>query len=223
MSAMIEEILEELRILDLSGLYERDLTDLTQKSAQELAGICAVADALRELRERNYSVSIFQNGLALCRPGGRFLAFAAAAEMLGLRAVEVHDPRLAWAMPDVVADDLTGGETLFGEKVLHQRPLRVRTDTGLVMILYLIHRFGGVEGLRGQELPLLSGPPEDMARLADRFGMAPGVTVLDGLEEERMESYRPYVLAAMIFLGKAPEPVRLLEDLRRRGTPRRLV
>lgn len=220
---MIEEILAELRTLDLSGLYERDFLDLTQKSAQELAGICAVADALRELRERNYSVAIFQNGLALCRPGGRFLAFAAAAEMLGLRAVEADDPRLAWALPDVVADDLAGGEALFREKVLHQRPLRVRTDTGLVMILYLIHRYGGVEGLRGQELPLLNCPPEDMARLADRFGMVPGVAVLDGVEEERMESYRPYVLAAMVFLGKVPQPVRLLEDVQRRGTARRLV
>ncbi len=220
---MIEEILTELRTLDLSQLYERDFLDLTQRSAQELAGICAVADALRELRERNYSVSIFQNGLALCRPGGQFLAFAAACDMLGLRAVECADPRLAWAAPDVVSDDICGGEELFRGKVLHQRPLRIQTDTGLPMILYLIHRYNGVEGMRGQELPLLTCPPADMARLADRFGMVPGVTALEDVEVERMESYRPYVLAAMIFLGKAPEPVRLLETVQRRGTARRMI
>lgn len=220
---MLEEILAELRTLDLSQLYERDFLDLTQRSSQELAAICAVADALRELRERNYSVSIFQNGLALCRPGGQFLAFAAAAEMLGLRAVETSDPRLVWAMPDVVSEDLSAGEELFRKKLLHQRPLRIQTDTGLPMLLYLIHRCNGVEGLRGQELPLLDHPPADMARLADRFGMVPGVTVLEDAEVERMESYRPYVLAAMIFLGKAPEPVRLLEDIQRRGTARRLI
>lgn len=220
---MMEEILAELRTLDLSRLYERDFLDLTQKSGQELAGICAVADALRELRERNYNVAVFQNGLALCRPGGQFLAFAAASEMLGLRAVETSEPRLTWAQPDVVADDLMGGEQLFGEKLLHQRPLGIRTDTGLVMILYLIHRFGGVEGLRGQELPLLERPPEDMAPLADRFGMVPGVTALEDVEVERMESYRPYILAAMIFLGKAPDPVGLLEALQRRGEARRLI
>ncbi len=220
---MLEEILSELRTLDLSRLYERDFLDLTQKSGQELAGICAVADALRELRERNYSVAIFQNGLALTRPGGQSLAFAAACEMLGLRTVEADEPRFTWAMPDVVADDLPGGEQLFGEKLLHQRPLGIRTDTGLPMILYLIHRFGGVEGLRGQELPLLDRPPADMAPLADRFGMVPGVSALEDIEVERMETYRPYILAAMIFLGKAPEPVRLLETIRRRGEARRLI
>ncbi len=220
---MIEDILAELRTLDLSRLYERDFLDLTQKSGQELAGICAVADALRELRELNYNVAIFQNGLALCRPGGQFPAFAAASEMLGLRAVATDDPRLVWALPDVVADDLPGGEQFFGDKLLHQRPLGIRTDTGLAMILYLIHRYSGVEGLRGQALPLLDRPPEDMAPLADRFGMTPGGNLMEELEVERMETYRPYILAAMIFLGKAPEPVRLLESIQRRAEPRRLI
>lgn len=219
----MDEILAELRTLDLSGLYERDFLDLTQKTGQELAGICAVADALRDLRERNYSVAIFQNGLALHSPGGCFLAFAAACEMLGLRAVEVSEPRLNWAIPDVLAVQGPFEDTLFRRKILHQRPLRLKADTGLPMILYLIHRFNGVEGLRGQELPLLSQPPEDMARLADRLGMVPGATPLEELEVERMEAYRPYILAAMIFLGKAPEPARLLEDIQRRATPRRLI
>lgn len=44
-----------------------------------------------------------------------------------------------------------------------------------------------------------------------------------GAEAMKWRRYRPYVIAAMIFLAKAPEPVKLLRDIQRRATPRRTV
>lgn len=44
-----------------------------------------------------------------------------------------------------------------------------------------------------------------------------------GTQVMKWRRYRPYVIAAMIFLAKAPQPVKLLRELQRRAKPRRMV
>lgn len=44
-----------------------------------------------------------------------------------------------------------------------------------------------------------------------------------GTEAMEWRRYRPYVIAAMIFLAKAHQPVKLLRELQRRARPRRMV
>ena len=86
--SQFDEIVRELKTLDLSRMYQGDFFRTWDKSDQEIAGVFAVADALRNLRQRNLSVRMFDSGLGvlLCReedPRSRF-PFASACNLLGL-------------------------------------------------------------------------------------------------------------------------------------------
>ena len=48
-----------LRGLDIQNMYENDFFLTWDKSDDEIAAVFAVADALRDLRERNISTKIF--------------------------------------------------------------------------------------------------------------------------------------------------------------------
>ncbi|MBO3280704.1 hypothetical protein HJV68_12330, partial [Intestinimonas butyriciproducens] len=56
--SQFQEILKELGTLDVSRLYKNDFFLTWDKTDQEIAGVFAVADALRDLRERNISARI---------------------------------------------------------------------------------------------------------------------------------------------------------------------
>lgn len=224
-------ILTELRGLELSGLYERDFVAVGEKSDGELAGVFAVADALRELRSRNYATRIFQTGLGLWEgpEGPGYAAFAAACAMLGLscaRLERLTPEVLAAAAPDLICAPAGWSwqlDELYRAGTLEQRPLALPQNTALPLVLHLLHQSGGAGALRGREAPAMPEEAEDLAELSRRFGLVQGDREMEDRERWALESLRPYVLAAMALLGKCPEPVRILEGFQRRGEARRSV
>ena len=59
------ELAAKLRGLDIQEMYENDFFLTWDKSDDEIAAVFAVADALRDLRERNISTKIFDSGLGI--------------------------------------------------------------------------------------------------------------------------------------------------------------
>lgn len=83
---------DKLRKLEASSLYNNDFFHTWDKTRDELDAVYAVADALRDLREKNISTKIFDSGLgiSLFRDNStrtRF-SYASACNLLGL---EVQD------------------------------------------------------------------------------------------------------------------------------------
>lgn len=227
----IQEILQELETLELSGLYERDWLELGGKSGQELAGVFAVADALRALRDKNYDTVIFRSGLALWEgtEEALFAPFAAGAALLGLQAVRVErvdGPTLAGLGPDVLCAQGDRSELcdrLYHTGPLSQRPLSLPRDTALPLVLFMLHECGGVQALWNREAPLPQRGTGDLAGLAQRYGLRLGPRQPQEAEMWEMEALRPYIVAAMILLGKCPEPAKLLGELWRQGRARRMI
>lgn len=228
----LSAILEELAGLELSGLYERDFTDLPGKGRQELAGVFAAADALGELRAKNYHTAVFASGLAAWEGEGRgenFLAFAAGCEMMGLRVVTldaVTAQALAALQPDVLCAKSDRGalcDTLYRQGVLTQRPLSLPRETALGLVLDTLHQKGGVGELWGQELPLWPDAPGDLAALAERFGMTAAPRDPEEERQLRVWGLQSLLVAGMILLGKCPDPAGVLGRLQRKGAGRRTV
>lgn len=227
----LRDILEELEHLDLSGLYERDWLELSAKSGAELAGVFAVADALRALRDKNYATVIFRSGLALWEGSEEelFAPFAAGAALLGLRPLRlerVDAQVLAATAPDVLCarSDRAGlCQELYQSGVLSQRPLSLPRDTALPLALFMLHECGGVQALWNREAPLPRRGTADLAGLAQRFGLRLGPRQAQEKELWEMEALGPYIVAAMILLGKCPEPAKLLGRLLEQGQARRVI
>lgn len=228
----LTEILKELGSLTLTGLYEKDFYDLTAKDQQELAGIFAVADTLKGLRERNYATVLFRSGLAIWEGAEEegCAAFAAACVMLGLRVVRserLTARTLVEAQADVLCPSEDRGglcDQLYRQGELTQRPLSLPRRTALPLLLDVLHENGGVAQMWGKELSVSADAPQDAALLAQRFGMS--VAVRPEPEERQVSrgtALEPYVLAAMILLGKCPDPVGTLTRLQRQGEPRRII
>ena len=102
------EILKELGTLDLSKLYQNDFFLTWDKTDQEIAGVFAVADALRDLRERNLSTKIFDSGLgiSLFRDNStrtRF-SFASACNLLGLEVQDLDEGKSQIAHGETVRE-----------------------------------------------------------------------------------------------------------------------
>lgn len=229
----LSDILAELGGLDLGGLYERDFWDLTAKSQAELAAIFAVADALRSFREKNYATVLFQTGLAIWEgeKTGAYAAFWAGCDMLGLSVMTVErvdDAVLTATQADVMCcqQDLGAwSDRLYREKIITQRPLSLPRRTALPYLLAALHENGGASQLWGRELPGWAGLPADAEALCRKFGMGLG----QGDEEARQalvaasHMLEPYVLAAMVVLGKCPDVTGILTRLQSQGTPRRII
>ena len=106
--SLFDEILKELRTLDLGGMYRNDFFLTWDKTDQEIAGVFAVADALRSLRERNLSTRIFDSGLgvSLFRDNStrtRF-SFASACNMLGLEVQDLDEGKSQIAHGETVRE-----------------------------------------------------------------------------------------------------------------------
>ena len=181
----------------------------------------AVADALRDLRERNISTRLFDSGLgiSLFRDNStrtRF-SFASACNLLGLEVQDLDEGKSQIAhgetvretanmisfMADVIGirDDMYIGkghtymkevadavEQGHRDGVLEQRPTLVNLQCDIdhptqcmADALHLIHRFGGVDKLRGKKIamtwaysPSYGKPlsvPQGVIGLMTRFGM----------------------------------------------------
>ena len=108
MSAQFDEIIRELAMLDLKNMYGKDFFLTRDKTGQELAGVFAVADALRDLRERNISTRLFDSGLgiSLFRDNStrtRF-SFASACNLLGLEVQDLDEGKSQIAHGETVRE-----------------------------------------------------------------------------------------------------------------------
>ena len=88
------ELARHLETLRINNMYKTDFYWTWDKTDDEIDAVFTVADALRDLRERNKSTKIFNSGLgiSLFRDNStrtRF-SFASACNLLGL---EVHRNR----------------------------------------------------------------------------------------------------------------------------------
>ena len=106
--SQFQEILKELGTLDVSRLYKNDFFLTWDKTDQEIAGVFAVADALRDLRERNISARIFDSGLgiSLFRDNStrtRF-SFASACNLLGLEVQDLDEGKSQIAHGETVRE-----------------------------------------------------------------------------------------------------------------------
>ena len=87
------ELAQHLERLHINNMYKSDFYWTWDKTDEELEAIFTVADALRDLRERNKSTRIFDSGLGISifrdnSTRTRF-SFASACNLLGLRTQDL--------------------------------------------------------------------------------------------------------------------------------------
>ena len=104
----LQKYIDKLDSLDFSKMYEGDFFLTWEKSDDELAATFAVADALRNLRERNISTKIFDSGLgiSLFRDNStrtRF-SFASACNLLGLEVQDLDEGKSQVAHGETVRE-----------------------------------------------------------------------------------------------------------------------
>ncbi len=102
------KLIEILRGLSISGMYENDFFHTWDKTDDEIAAVFTVADALRNLRERNISTKIFDSGLgiSLFRDNStrtRF-SFASACNLLGLEVQDLDEGKSQIAHGETVRE-----------------------------------------------------------------------------------------------------------------------
>lgn len=111
MDSRFDKMVNALEELDCSGMYESDFLLTWEKSEDELRALYLVANALRNLRERNISTRIFDSGLAvsLFRDNStrtRF-SFASASNLLGLAVQDFDEGKSQVAHGETVRETAT--------------------------------------------------------------------------------------------------------------------
>ena len=92
-----KELAEKLAKLNIADMYENDFFLTWEKTDDEIEAVFAVADALRDLRERNKSTKIFDSGLGISifrdnSTRTRF-SFASACNLLGLEVADLDEKK----------------------------------------------------------------------------------------------------------------------------------
>lgn len=103
-----KDYLEKLRSLDFKDMYQNDFFLTWEKTDDELEAVFTVADALRNLRDRNISTKIFDSGLgiSLFRDNStrtRF-SFASACNLLGLEVQDLDEGKSQIAHGETVRE-----------------------------------------------------------------------------------------------------------------------
>ncbi len=111
MDATFQNYLGQLEKLDCSKMYNSDFLHTWDKTADELRALYLVADALRNLRERNISTRIFDSGLAVSNfrdnsTRTRF-SFASGTNMLGLQLQDLDESKSQIAHGETVRETAT--------------------------------------------------------------------------------------------------------------------
>ena len=111
MADTIQPYLDKLAKLDFSKMYNEDFLLTWEKSTDELRALYAVADALRNLRERNISTRLFESGLAvsLFRDNStrtRF-SYASGSNLLGLQLMDLDEGKSQIAHGETVRETAT--------------------------------------------------------------------------------------------------------------------
>ncbi len=117
------ELARRLERLHINNMYKSDFYWTWDKTDEELEAIFTVADALRDLRERNQSTRIFDSGLGISifrdnSTRTRF-SFASACNLLGLEAGSGREE-----VPDCPRRDCSGNRQhglLHGGRHRHPR------------------------------------------------------------------------------------------------------
>ena len=102
------KLAEKLRGLNIENMYENDFFLTWDKTDDEIAAVFAVADALRDLRERNISTKIFDSGLGISTfrdnsTRTRF-SFASACNLLGLEVQDLDEGKSQIAHGETVRE-----------------------------------------------------------------------------------------------------------------------
>ena len=101
------ELARHLSTLNINNMYKTDFYWTWDKTDDEIDAIFTVADALRDLRERNKSTRVFDSGLGISifrdnSTRTRF-SFASACNLLGLEVQDLDEKKsqIATARPFV--------------------------------------------------------------------------------------------------------------------------
>ena len=102
------ELAKKLRSLQIGDMYENDFFLTWDKTDDEIEAVFAVADALRDLRERNISTKIFESGLGISNfrdnsTRTRF-SFASACNLLGLEVQDLDEGKSQIAHGETVRE-----------------------------------------------------------------------------------------------------------------------
>ncbi len=172
------ELARHLSTLNINNMYKTDFYWTWDKTDDEIDAIFTVADALRDLRERNKSTRVFDSGLGISifrdnSTRTRF-SFASACNLLGL---EVQQKTFMDAVKEGYRDGILEQQpTLVNLQCDVDHPTQCMAD-----MLHVIHYFGGVENLKGKKVamtwaysPSYGKPlsvPQGVIGLFTRFGM----------------------------------------------------
>ena len=104
----LQKYIEKLGTLDFKAMYEGDFFLTWEKTDDEIAAVFTVADALRNLRERNISTRIFDSGLGISifrdnSTRTRF-SFASACNLLGLHPQDLDEGKSQIAHGETVRE-----------------------------------------------------------------------------------------------------------------------
>ena len=104
----LQKYIDKLNSLNFKDMYKGDFFLTWEKTDDELSAVFAVADALRNLRERNISTKIFESGLgiSLFRDNStrtRF-SFASACNLLGLEVQDLDEKKSQIAHGETVRE-----------------------------------------------------------------------------------------------------------------------
>lgn len=105
------ELARHLERLHINNMYKSDFYWTWDKTDEELEAIFTVADALRDLRERNRSTRIFDSGLGISifrdnSTRTRF-SFASACNLLGLQTQDLDEKKSQIAHGETVRERRT--------------------------------------------------------------------------------------------------------------------
>ena len=108
MDAKLKKLVNRLRKLDCKNMYGEDFFLTWDKTDDEIDAVFAVADALRNLRERNISTKIFDSGLGISNfrdnsTRTRF-SFASACNLLGLEVQDLDEGKSQIAHGETVRE-----------------------------------------------------------------------------------------------------------------------
>ena len=103
-----QELAAKLRQLDIDNMYENDFFLTWDKTDDEIEAVFTVADALRDLRERNISTKIFDSGLGISNfrdnsTRTRF-SFSSACNLLGIEVQDLDEGKSQIAHGETVRE-----------------------------------------------------------------------------------------------------------------------
>ena len=108
MNDTLQQYIEKLNGLDIKNMYDNDFFLTWDKTDDEIMAVFTVADALRNLRERNISTRIFDSGLGISifrdnSTRTRF-SFASACNLLGLAVQDLDEKKSQIAHGETVRE-----------------------------------------------------------------------------------------------------------------------